>query len=193
MQQLVKTINYYLNSVARHYQSRRKKDYIVANHQIKFPEVRVLNEQGEMLGVMKPREAIGKAQEQHKDLVLITREAKPPVTKIIELSKFKYQQQQKQAKARKQNRSQDIKEVRFKLFMGENDIDLRKRRVREFLEDGHKVRLSLEFRGRQISKKEFGYELFVEVINEIHEEEVGKVEIEPKITGRKLIAQLTPA
>ncbi len=170
----------------------QKREYIVANHQIKFPEIRVLNDQGEMIGVMQPRRALELAQEEHKDLVLVTKEANPPVAKIIELSKFKYQQQRKEAKARKKNRAQDIKELRFTMFMGEGDIEIRKKRVREFLEEGHKVRLSLQFKGRQIVKKEFAYELFSQVINEVVESELAKVEMEPKINGRKLIAQITP-
>ncbi|KUK79710.1 MAG: Translation initiation factor IF-3 [Microgenomates bacterium 39_7] len=169
-----------------------KREYVVANHKINFPQIRVLNEQGKMIGIMSSREAIELAQKEGKDLVLVTREAQPPVTKIIELSKYKYQQQQKQAKARKKSRTQELKEVRFKMFMGDNDVDVRKKRVKEFLEEGNKVRMSLEFRGRQISKKEFAYELFAQVINEVQDEELGKLEIEPKINGRKLIAQLTP-
>jgi translation initiation factor IF-3 len=175
--------------VARHYQ---KREYFVANHKINFPQVRVLNDQGEMVGVMSSREALGKAQEQEKDLVLITQEASPPVVKIIELSKHKYQQQRKKAKARKKNRAQDIKEIRFTMFMGEGDIEIRKRKIKDFLEEGQKVRLSLMFKGRQISKKEFAYELFGKVINEMVEAELAKLEMEPKITGRKLIAQITP-
>jgi len=169
-----------------------KREYVVANHKINFPQIRVLNEQGQMVGVMSSREGIELARKEGKDLVLVTREATPPVTKIIELSKFKYQQQQKQAKARKKSRAQELKEVRFKMFMGNNDVDVRKKRVKEFLEEGNKVRMSLEFRGRQISKKEFAYKLFAQVINEVQDEELGKLEIEPKINGRKLIAQLTP-
>jgi translation initiation factor IF-3 len=170
----------------------KQREYIVANQRINFPEIRVLDDQGKMIGVMSSREAIEIALREGKDLVLITKDANPPVTKIIELSKYKYQQQQKQAKARKKNRAQEIKEIRFKMFMGDSDVDLRKRRVKEFLEEGNKVRMSLEFRGRQISKKEFAYELFAQVINEVQEEGLGKLEMEPKITGRKLIAQLSP-
>ena len=175
--------------MARYNQNR---EYVVANHQIKFPEIRVLNDKGEMIGIMQPRKALELAQEEHKDLVLVTKEANPPVAKIIELSKYKYQQQRKEAKARKKNRAQDIKEIRFTMFMGEGDIEIRKKRIKEFLEEGNKVRLSLQFKGRQIAKKEFAYELFGKVISEMEEEELGKIEMEPKINGRKLIAQITP-
>ncbi len=177
-------------SVARHY---KKRNRITSNRYIRFPQVRVLNEQGDMIGVMSSREALSQAKQQKKDLVLITEKAKPPVVKIIELSKYKYQQQQEKAKARKKNRAQDIKEVRFTMFMGEGDLNSRKSRVKRFLNDGDKVRLNLMFKGRQITKKEFAYELFSKVIKEMTEEELAKVEMEPKIVGRKMIAQLTPA
>ncbi len=170
----------------------RKKDYITYNNRIRFPKVRVLDEKGESIGVMPTQQALNKAREEDKDLVLITDQAKPPVVKIIELSKYKYQQQRKQAKARKKNRTQDLKEIRLTMFMGEGDLQSRKKKIKQFLTDGDKVRLSLQFKGREITKKEFAYELFSKVINEIVEEKLGTLEIEPKIMGRKIIAQLTP-
>jgi translation initiation factor IF-3 len=176
--------------VARHY---IKKEQITTNQYIRFPQVRVLNEQGEMIGVMSSYDALSEAKQQEKDLVLVTAEAEPPVVKIIELSKYKYQLQQKQAKARKKNRAQDIKEVRITMFIGEGDLASRKTKIRKFLEGGDKVRLSLMFKGRQITKKDFANKLFEKIINEIESEELGKLEMEPKIVGRKMIAQLTPA
>ncbi|MBD3279326.1 MAG: translation initiation factor IF-3 [Candidatus Pacebacteria bacterium] len=170
---------------------RRNKKWITANHRIKFPKVRVLNETGGSLGIMSTKKALTQAREQQKDLVLITDKAKPPVTKIIEISKFKYQQQQRRAKNRKSARTQDTKEVRLTMFMGESDFAARLRRVKRFLKKGDKVRLTLHFKGRQITKKDFGYELFGKVIAAT--KDLAKVEIEPKIMGRKLLAQLTPA
>lgn len=165
---------------------------IIANHQIRADQLRVLDEQNKSIGVMPLREALTKANEQKKDLVLITAQAKPPVAKIIELSKFKYQQQRKQAKARKKNRTQDIKEIRLTMFMGEGDLESRKNKIKQFLKDGDKVRLNLQFKGREITKKEFAYELFNQVINEVLEEKIGTVETHPKIMGRKMMAQITP-
>lgn len=172
--------------------SRRHRNRIVANNRIRYPEVRVLDEKGNMIDIMSSKQAYFKAKNQDKDLVLITDKAKPPVVKIIDLNKFKYQQQQKQAKARKNNRSQDLKEVRLTMFMGEGDLKSRINMIQRFLKDGDKVRLSLQFRGRQITKKEFAYELFNKVIEQMQKEELGKIEIKPKIQGRKMIAQLTP-
>lgn len=174
----------------RYKKKYRKKDFIKANHYIRFPEVRVLTDRGEMIGVMPTSQAVAKARAQEKDLVLVTENAKPPVAKIIELSKYKYQQQQKHAEGRKKARSQEIKEVRLTPFMGENDFKSRLKKIITFLEKGNKVRLTLAFRGRQITKKEFGYDLFSKVFEKT--QEIAEIEIQSKMIGRKLIAQLSP-
>ena len=175
----------------RYQRGRRTKDYVKANHHIRYPQVRVLAERGEAIGVMSSEEALKKAQEAGKDLVLITDQAKPPVVKIIELSKHKYQLQQKESENRKSARTQEIKEVRFSPFMAEGDFEARLKKVISFLEKGDKVRLSLMFKGRQITKKEFGFELFDNIIERT--QEIASVELEPKMMGRKLQAQLSPA
>lgn len=164
--------------------------FITANHHIRYPEVRVLTEYGDMLGVMPTSEALEKAQIAEKDLVLVTEGAKPPVVKIIDLAKYKYQLQQKKAEGRKKAKNQDIKEVRFTPFMGEGDFIARLNKVKKFLEKGDKVRLSLQFRGRAITKKEFGFDLFNRVFEQTTE--IGSTEIAPKMMGKKLIAQLMP-
>jgi translation initiation factor IF-3 len=143
-----------------------------------------------MLGVMPTSEALEKAQIAEKDLVLVTEGAKPPVVKIIDLAKYKYQLQQKKAEGRKKAKNQDIKEVRFTPFMGEGDFIARLNKVKKFLEKGDKVRLSLQFRGRAITKKEFGFDLFNRVFEQTTE--IGSTEIAPKMMGKKLIAQLMP-
>lgn len=164
--------------------------WVTANHQIRVPEVRVLNELGEMLGVMPTRDALVKAREVEKDLVLVNDKADPPIAKIIDISKYKYQQQQKDAESRKRAKSQDIKEVRFTPFMGEGDYQSRLNKVMEFLKDGDKVKLSLQFKGRLITKKEFGYDIFARVIQAT--QEISTVETEPRLLGTKLLAQLQP-
>lgn len=169
---------------------RSSKNFITANLHIRYPQVRVLAERGETLGVMTASEALKKAQEAGKDLVLITAQAQPPVVKIIELSKHKYQLQQKQSADRKRAKVQGIKEVRFSPFMGEQDFEGRLKKTLGFLEKGSKVRLTLMFKGRQIAKKEFGYAVFDKVIERTTEKAV--VEMQPKLLGKKLIAQLSP-
>jgi len=170
--------------------NRRKADFIQANHHIRFPQVRVLAERGESLGIMSSQEALEKAREVEKDLVVVTEKADPPVVKIIELSKYKYQLQQKQADQRKSAKVQELKEVRFSPFIGEGDFETRLRKVTGFLEKGHKVRLSLMFKGRTIANKDQGFEVFNRVIERT--QTISKVEIEAKLLGKKLIAQLSP-
>ena len=175
--------------MSRHYR-RRSENRIIANGRVRYPKVRAIDEHGEMIGIMSSKEAYQQAKHEEKDLVLITDQAKPPVVKIIELSKYKYQQQQKRAKARKKSRAQETKEVRFSMFMGEGDLKARINRVKRFLKDGDKVRMTLLFKGRQITKKKFAYEVFAKVYKEV--EDMSKFEIKPKIVGRKLMAQLIP-
>lgn len=168
-----------------------RRDSVIANMRIRATTVRVIGETGEQLGVMDLREALQKSQEVGKDLVMITEKAQPPVVKIIAIAKFKYQQQQRESENRKKAKAQDTKEVRFKPFMGENDFETRLRQVERFLKGGDKVRLSLEFRGRAITKKEFGFEMFDRIIRATSE--YSTIEIEPKLMGKKLMAQLMPA
>jgi translation initiation factor IF-3 len=164
--------------------------FVKANHQIRHPEVRVLDEHGGMIGVMSTSEALRQAGELDKDLILVTENAKPPVAKIIDLAKYRYQLQQKKAEGRKKAKKQEIKEVRFTPFMGENDFSGRLKKVIKFLEKGDKVRLSLLFKGRAITKKEFGFEMYQKIFDATGE--IGSVEIVPKMMGKKLIAQLMP-
>lgn len=168
----------------------RSKNKVIANHQIRASKVRVLTEHGEMVGIVSIKEALQKARAQDKDLVLVTDQTSPPVAKIIDLAKFKYQQQQKQAASRKKARAQEVKEVRFTPFMGDNDFQSRLKKVKQFLKKGDKVRLSLFFKGRAITKKEFGYTVFDKIFEGTAQ--IAAVEMEPKLMGKKLIAQLTP-
>ena len=157
---------------------------------IRATEVRVLTEHGEMVGVMSRDEALTKARDAEKDLVLINEKANPPIVKIIDLAKFKYQEQQKKAQGRKKAKTQSIKEVRFTPFMSDGDFKSRLNKVLKFLQKGDKVRLTLLFKGRAITKKEFGYDIFEKVIEATAE--YSTVEVIPKMMGKKLMAQLMP-
>lgn len=164
--------------------------YVKANHQVHFPEVRALSETGEFLGIMSSREALEMALNQEKDLVLVTEKSNPPVVKIIELSKYKYQLQKKAADNRKKAKVQDLKEVRFSPFIDENDYQAKLKKVREFLSDDNKVKLTLMFKGRQIVRQDLGREVIDRVCQDAAE--FGKVTVEPKLLGKKLQAQLDP-
>jgi translation initiation factor IF-3 len=169
---------------------KQQKVWVTANHQIRVPEVRVLTEHGEMIGVMSTQAAMSQAQEAGKDLVMLNEQAQPPVAKIIDISKYKYQIQQKEAESRKRAKAQDTKEVRFTPFMGEGDFEARLNKVIGFLKDGDKVRLSLQFKGREITKKDFGYQMFSRIIAAT--DDYSAVESAPKLLGMKLLAQLMP-
>lgn len=163
---------------------------VIANQRIRAQEVRVISSEGTQAGVMSLAEAINLAKSQDKDLVLINSNSTPVVTKIIDIAKFKYQQQQKAAESRKKSKSQEVKTLRFTPFMGEGDFQSRLKKVVTFLTKGDKVKLTLEFRGRAITKQEFGFELFDRIINET--QHIASVDMEPKMVGKKLIAQLVP-
>lgn len=174
--------------------SRNKQQpraFIKANHNIRYPEVRVLTDIGEMVGVMSTHEALNMARDAGKDLVLVTEGAKPPIVKIIELSKYKYQLKQKKAEGRKKAKTQEIKEVRFTQFMADGDFETRYKRVEGFIKKGSKVKITLQFgRGRAITKKEFGYDILEKIFEK--SQDIAEVEIKPKPIGRKLMAQLMP-
>lgn len=178
--------------MGRHkYSKYKKKDRIVVNRAIRFPEVRVLDNQGNQIGIIPTDEAMSQAKQQGKDLILLTEEAKPPVVKIIELSKHKYWLQQKKAEQRKSARQQEIKGVRLTPFIDEGDLQTRLRRIKRFLEDGDKVRVEVDFRrGRQRTKKEFGFKNFERIIEET--QDISEIEIKPKSIGTKVMMQLRP-
>ncbi len=172
---------------------KRQSDFVkvTANHMIRVETVRVLSEMGEMIGVMSTRDALNKAHDDGKDLILVTEHSNPPIAKIITLSKYRYQMQQKAAEGRKKNKKQEIKEIRFTPFIGEADFQVRLRKVIEFLKRGDKVRLSLEYKGRTITKQEFGRGIFEQVFEGTAD--LASIEMPPKMIGKKMIAQIMPA
>jgi translation initiation factor IF-3 len=175
----------------RHYSKYKKRDRIVVNKAIRFPQVRVIDHEGGQVGIMPTAEALDQARQQDKDLILITEQSKPPVAKIIELSKHKYWLQQKKAEQRKSARQQEIKGVRLTPFIDEGDLQTRLKRIKKFLDDGDKVRIEADFRrGRQRTKKEFGFKNFERIIEET--KELAEIEIAPKSVGTKIMMQLRP-
>ncbi len=168
----------------------KERVFITSNHQIRFPQLRVMDERGQLIGVMSRQEALEKALEEEKDLVLVTDKADPPVAKIIEFSKYKYQLSQKKADERKRGHIQDIKEIRLKPFIGENDLQAKLRKASDFIKKNNKVRLSMELRGRAITKQDLAGEILDRFINELGE--IAQVEAAPKLLGKKIQMQLMP-
>lgn len=122
-------------------------------------------------------------------MVEVAPDAKPPVCKIIDFKKFKYQEDKKQ-KAGNKGRKQEVKEIRFTPFIAQNDYQIRLKRAREFLTDNDKVRLTVKFVGRQITRKQFGYDLLRKAVDEL--KDCSKVEAEPKFQGKLLMMTLNP-
>lgn len=143
---------------------------------------------GSQIGVISREDAMQRARDAGLDLVIVAENAKPPVAKIIAFTKFKYQQQQKDAQGKKKAKSVEIKEVRMTPFMAEGDFQQRIKKAAKFLEGGDKVRLTVKFVGRQITRKEFGENLLNKAIEELAE--ISKVEFPPKLQGKLLFTQL---
>lgn len=170
--------------------SHKQRVFVTANQQINFPTLRVMNERGESLGIMSKQEAIEKAFSEEKDLVLITDKADPPVAKIIEYSKYKFQLSQKQSDERRKNQAQDIKEIRLRPFIDENDLQAKLRKAAGFIKKNDKVRLCMELKGRTITKQDLAQAILARFVEEL--DPVASVETPAKLLGKKIQLQLMP-
>ncbi len=155
-----------------------------------MPEIRLIDQDGENAGVVSPAAAMEMAQEGGLDLVEISPGANPPVCKIMDFGRFKYEQQKKAAEANKKQKIIDIKEVKFRPNIDTHDYDVKMRSVTKFLGDGDKVKVTLRFRGREMAHQERGRELLTKIAGDI--EEVGKIESMPKMEGRQMIMVVAP-
>jgi len=158
---------------------------------IRVAQVRVINEAGDMLGVMTPAEAIKLAEAAGLDLVEISPHAAPPVCKILDFGKYRYEIQKKAKEAKKKQKVVEIKEIKLRPGIDTNDYNIKLRNVLRFLEEGDKVKITLRFRGREMSHMEIG----MEVINRMKADTAAtaRVESEPKTEGRQMVMVLAPA
>jgi translation initiation factor IF-3 len=161
-----------------------------ANDKIRATEVRLIGAEGENLGVMPPRRAMELATDVGLDLVEISPNANPPVAKIMDLGKFKYEQQKRESEARKKQKTIEVKEVKFRPNTDVHDYEVKMRNVFRFLEAGDKVKVTLRFRGREMAHQNLGRELLERVAEDT--KEVGKVENFPKMEGRQMIMMVGP-
>lgn len=177
--------------MAGSYQNRYKTVFWRVNQNIRAPKLRVIGSDGKQLGIFALSEALKKAQEAELDLVEIAPAANPPVAKIIDFAKFKYQEEKRNREAKlKEKKGTELKEIWLTPFMAENDYQVRLGRIREFLEEGHKVRVTVRFTFRQMVHREFGYEILKKVVADTSE--ISKIDQEPKFLGRQLMMMLTP-
>jgi translation initiation factor IF-3 len=138
--------------------------------------------------VISRQEALSLAKQSGLDLVEVSPQASPPVARIIDWGKYTYQQQKKQQKSRQKQKSQDLKQIRFGLKIGQHDLDIKVRKIKEFLADGHKVRISAFYRGREMAHRELGYDLLDRVFKTIEDNAV--IEQDPQMAGRYLSMQI---
>jgi translation initiation factor IF-3 len=167
-----------------------KKDFHRINTQIKSEEVRVLLEDGEQLGVMKTSEAINIAKDRKMDLVEIAPNNKPPVCKIIDYGKFKYQEQKKKNEAKKKQKVIETKEIKIRPGTGEHDYQVKIRSANKFIKEGNRVKFSLRFKGREMEHSNLGIEMLNRVKDDM--QELIRVEMEPKIEGRQAFLVIAP-
>lgn len=161
------------------------------NQYIQAKEVRVIGEDGKQVGVMPIFNAIQEARKREVDLIEIGPNATPPVCKLMDFKKFKYQEAKKEREAKKGIKGGELKEIRLTPFIAKNDLDFRLKRTREFLEEGNKVRLTVRFVGRQLAHREFGQKVLEKAIGNLSE--IAQVESEPKWLGRDFFVTLTKA
>jgi translation initiation factor IF-3 len=157
---------------------------------ITVPKVRVIDDEGENLGVMFTREAIEQANEKGLNLVEVSPNADPPVCKYLDVGKFRYEAQKKANLARKTQKTQDIKEVKMRPNIDTHDYDVKMRNVTKFIENGDKVKITLRFRGREMAHQHLGMDLLKKVQDDIAE--VAKVEAFPRLEGRQMLMVLSP-
>jgi len=160
------------------------------NERIRAPEIRLIGAEGENVGVVSPAQGMALAQDAGLDLVEISPNAAPPVCKIMDFGKFKYEQQKRESEARKKQKIIEIKEVKFRPNTDIHDFEVKMRNVRKFLENGDKVKISLRFRGREMAHQDLGRKLLERVADNI--EDIGKIENMPKMEGRQMIMMIGP-
>lgn len=161
-----------------------------SNNEIRAKEVRVIDSDSKMIGIMNIREALRRAEISELDLVEISPNAKPPVVKIIDYGKHMYEIQKKEKIQKKNQQQQQMKEIRFKWRTDTHDFNFKTRHAREFLESGNKVKGSVMFRGREITHHEVGRELLEKFIEELAD--VSKIDSKLKMEGRNMIVILAP-
>ena len=160
------------------------------NERIRSPEIRLIGAEGENVGVVTPDRGMQLAQEAGLDLVEISPNATPPVVKIMDFGKFKYEQQKRESEARKKQKIIEVKEVKFRPNTDTHDYEVKMRNVYKFLENGDKVKVTLRFRGREMAHQNLGRELLERVAEDT--KEFGKVENMPKMEGRQMVMMIGP-
>ena len=160
------------------------------NEEIRAREVRVVADDGEQLGIMSGRDALNLALERHMDLVEIAPNAKPPVCRIMDYGKYRYEQQKRDKEARKKQKTFDVKEVKLRPGLEDHDFDVKFKNAVRFLEDGDKVKVTIMFRGRALSHPELGEVLLIKMAKKL--EGLAVIERAAKLEGKNMIMIVAP-
>ncbi|MEE2773927.1 MAG: translation initiation factor IF-3 [Pseudomonadota bacterium] len=160
------------------------------NEQVICTEIRLIGAEGENVGLINPEEALDMALEVGLDLVEISPNAEPPVCKIMDFGKYKYEQQKKEAEARRKQKIIEVKEIKFRPNTDRHDYDVKMRSVSKFLDNGDKVKITMRFRGREMAHQELGRQLLERVADDTSE--IGKVDNIPKLEGRQIVMLINP-
>jgi translation initiation factor IF-3 len=171
-------------------QAAPSRDGPRVNEDIRVPQVRLIDEAGEMLGVMTARDALLRAYSVGLDLLEISPNADPPVCKILDFGKFKYEQQKKKNEAKKKQKVVEIKEVKVRPNIDENDYQVKMRAMKSFIDEGDKVKVTLRFRGREMAHQDIGIRVLERIRGEL--EAQTKVEQMPRMENRQMIMVLAP-
>ena len=167
-----------------------KENDIQVNDQIRAREVRVIDSEGNQLGIMSLKEALRSAQEAKLDLVKIVPNANPPVCKLMDYGKYKYEQSKREKEAKKKQKVINVKEIRMNPNIDDHDLQVRARNAIRFLEDGDKVKVSIKFRGREITHTKLGEEVLGRMAEAT--KDVGIVEKKPRVEGRNMVMIISP-
>ncbi|WP_399315952.1 translation initiation factor IF-3 [Trichocoleus sp. FACHB-69] len=171
-------------------EKRRTRDLPQINERIRFPQIRVIDTDGTQLGIMAPNEALRIAEEKELDLVLLSDKAEPPVCRIMNYGKYKFEQEKKAREAKKNQHTADVKEVKMRYKIEEHDYQVRVNQAERFLKSGDKVKATITFRGREIQHSDLAEELLQRMATDL--QELAEVQQAPKKEGRNMMMLLSP-
>ena len=173
-----------------YFQRRTKPKGPKANERIRSPEVQVISNDGKNLGILKTQEAINIARQEGLDLIEISPKANPPVCKIIDIGKYKYDLQKKANKAKKKQKIINLKEIKLRPVTEIHDYNFKIKNAQKFLSKGDKVKFTVQFKGREMQHTHLGHELMQRIINDTNA--IGKIEVQPKFEGKQIIMIVQP-
>ena len=169
---------------------RRQEEKYRVNREVTAPQVRLIDQDGNSLGIVSIREAAIKARDAGLDLVEIAANANPPVCKIINYGKLKYELQKKKSEAKKKQKVVEVKEVKLTPAIGDHDYNVKLNSINRFIGDGNKVKVTLRFRGRELSHKELGEKLLNRLLDDV--KEIAKCDGKPQLEGRQMMMVISP-